>query len=197
MSILAEPLAKYRCRLGTRQTIPGEDVRILRTGDGGFLAACDCSAEPLAETHEQPHESKAHLSYIDGRKISADDWVALEDLADGWYDVDPSESVEGYSGTYQERRESFASRMREQAESPDVDPMFNSLDEQRRHEEAREVPCPDCGANAGRKCVRPGGHRVRKCHADRVESADLEDDVTESDRDEGTDSERQLMLSRF
>ncbi|WP_449289187.1 zinc finger domain-containing protein [Natrinema gari] len=53
-------------------------------------------------------------------------------------------------------------------------------DDQPDHAAARTVPCPSCGANPERKCKRPGGHRVRKCHAARVERAeDPEDEQTE------------------
>jgi len=41
---------------------------------------------------------------------------------------------------------------------------------------AREVARPSCGANAGRKCKRPSGHRVRKSHADRKTAVDTASD---------------------
>lgn len=163
-------LATYSCGFGAEHTIPGDDIRVLNTGDGDFLVACDCSSESLQETDARPHPSEDHFAFVDGREISAADWLALDALADGWYDADPWEPPEGYTGTREQRRQRVRENQRDRADAPvDKADTFSPDDVD---VEARTVPCPSCGADAGEKCQRPSEHTVKVSHDARIKAAE-------------------------
>jgi hypothetical protein len=185
-SIGVDPIVVYECKLGGRHAIPDPEVRLLKTGDGGFIAACDCSAEPLSETHESPHKSTDHMSNIYIGDPSPEEWLRLESHADTWYDVDPWEPPEGerFEGSRTTRRQQFKEKMGTIADEKAAN-TFNEDNVDRKHTLAREVECPvdDCEASPGSKCKRPSGHTVPTCHADRVKAA-REEGFIESDTDE-------------
>ncbi|PCR88618.1 zinc finger domain-containing protein [Natrinema ejinorense] len=161
----AGPIVTYECRLsGRTHTIPSDDVRVMKSGDGDFVVACACGDDSLAEADERPHPTPDQFVNIDANAPSPSEWLRLEDCANGWYAVDPWEPPEEYTGTRAQRRARVRERAKGLADGTSG-PIDGEHDEQ--DEAARKVPCPYCGASAGRKCQRPSGHRVRSCHAER------------------------------
>jgi hypothetical protein len=169
MSDELEPVAVYECPHDQTHALPGPEVRLLKVGDGGFIAACACGPEPLSAVDEPPHESVDHLVNIYVDDPSPAQWLRLEDATQGWYDSSTWESPDGYAGTYGQRRARFRRRVEEIATTSDG----RSLEPSETGQRARSVACPKCGATEGRKCKRPSGHRVRTPHAARVDA--LED----------------------
>jgi hypothetical protein len=174
-----DPVCIFECQLGERHRIPSPDIRVLKAGDGGFVVACDCSDEPLAKSHESPHESTDHFSNIYVEDPSPADWLRLEALADAWYDVEPWKPPEGYSGSRRTRRQRVREKMEAAADKQGQN-TFNEQNVEEKHQRARDVACPKCDASIGTKCCRPSGHEVRTCHAARIERA-REEGVLESD----------------
>ncbi|MDF9747871.1 zinc finger domain-containing protein [Natrinema salsiterrestre] len=142
-------------------------TRIMKTGDAGFVVACACGADTLEDADERPHETPDQFVNIDANAPSSTEWLRLEEAAEGWYAADPWTPPESYIGTRAQRRQRVRERVREIAD---------------------EVACPTCGANAGRKCQRPSGHRVRSAHADRVDAA-REAGILESEGDGESEEE--------
>jgi hypothetical protein len=127
-----------------------------------------------------------------GADPSPEEWVELEDAAEGWYDTTRWHSPEGYEGTHGQRRQQNREAIRDLADTDDgrdLEPSHQDL-------QARSVECPNCGAAEGRKCKRPSGHRVRKPHSDRVDAARaagvLDDSAGETDS-----PDRQESLQAF
>lgn len=169
MTAARSPIVTYECRIsGQEHAVPGPDVRIMMTGDAGFVIACDCSEESLDDADERPHPADDHLVNVYAADPSPEEWVALEDAADGWYDTTRWHSPEGYDGTRGQRRQQKREAIRELADTDDG----RALEETPADRQAREVECPSCGATEGRKCKRPSGHRVRKPHGERVQAAE-------------------------
>lgn len=168
---MAEVVVTYECPLaGESHAVPGPEVRVLRVGDGGFVIACDCASEPLANVDESPHPTTDHLVNVYADDPSPAQWLVLEDAADGWYDTTAWASPDGYDGTHGQRRARFRERVRELADDRGGgDAGGGSPDP--RDERVREVACPACDAAVGEKCQRPSGHRVREAHSDRVTAA--------------------------
>lgn len=192
---MSEPIVSFECPFGTEHDVPGDDVRVLRSGESHFLIACGCSPVPLAAAH-LPHEQvwrfldvdeNSHLAFVDGTVPSSSQWLTLDDLADGWYDDDPWRWLPEYNGTPETLRDEIREQVRDLADDTAAAESGGAsvVDEQ-----ARAVACPSCGVDADQKCERPGGHSVRKSHADRVERAREEgfvDDATESDETPSTE----------
>lgn len=165
-----DPVITYDCPIaGVEHAVPGPDVRIMRIGDGGFVIACDCGPEPLSEADETPHETVDHLVNIYARDPSPEEWVALEEAAEGWYDTTAFNTPpdDEFPGTHGQRRAALREQIQDIVESEDG----RDLDPSKEERLAKKVPCPYCGANAGRKCQRPSGHRIRKPHVDRIDAA--------------------------
>jgi len=76
--------------------VPGPDVRILKTGDGGFIVACGCGPESVDDAEESPHPITDHLVNIYAEDPSPAQWLTLEGAADGWYDTTAWDSPEGF-----------------------------------------------------------------------------------------------------
>lgn len=185
---MTEPsIVSYECKHRTQHRVPGDDVRVLKTGQAGFVLACDCAEEPLDETHEPPHPGDRHLANVYGKDPSPEEWLDLEEVADGWYDTDPWEPVDGKPGVWAQVRQRFREQVAEIADDR------GGIDGGETEEDvrARDVECPNCSANPGVKCQRPSGHTVRKCHADRIELAKAEG-VIDGDPETSTD---QLALA--
>jgi len=164
-----EVVLTYECPLaGAEHHVPGPDVRIMKIGDGGFVVACDCAAEPLTAADEQPHPTRDHLVNIYADGPSPRQWLVLENAANGWYNTTAWDCPEDYEGTHGQRRANFRERIEEIADANDRSKR-GGADE--TDVAARGVSCPDCGAGAGQKCQRPGGHRVRKSHRARKDAA--------------------------
>jgi hypothetical protein len=142
-------------------------------GATGFEVACTCGPEPLAEADEPPHDSVDHLASIHGTAPSPQEWLALENAREGWYDENPWRIVEGEGKTPLKLRGDIRDGMADLAADRDRRESGGADEADRR---AREVACPFCGADAGRKCKRPSGHRVRKSHADRKAAVDTAGD---------------------
>jgi len=142
-------------------------VRILKTGDGGFIVACGCGPESVDDAEESPHPITDHLVNIYAEDPSPAQWLTLEGAADGWYDTTAWDSPEGFEGVNGQRRARFREQIREIADTNDRNERGGATERDRR----RAGACPDCGAGAGAKCQRPSGHTVRKSHAERVEAA--------------------------
>jgi len=70
-------------------------VRILKTGDGGFIVACGCGPESVDDAEESPHPITDHLVNIYAEDPSPAQWLTLEGAADGWYDTTAWDSPEG------------------------------------------------------------------------------------------------------
>jgi hypothetical protein len=159
-------IVTYECPIaGNEHTIPGPDTRVLKIGDGGFVIACDCGPEPLAEADSKPHPTVDHLVNVYAGDPSPEQWVSLESLADDWLDTTRWHSPDGYEGTNGQRRADFREKVKEIADEPDGRDLEPSSEEKRAR---KNVDCPYCGAKAGRKCQRPSGHRIRTPHSDRV-----------------------------
>lgn len=160
----------YDCHVADAQhAVPGPDVRIMRIGDGGFVVACRCGPEDLVEADESPHPITDHLVNIYAQDPSPEQWLRLERNANGWYDTTrwDTPTDPAFDGTHGQRRANFREQIRELVDADDGRDLEPSPEE--RH--ARGVACPNCGASKGRKCQRPGGHRVRKPHAARLNAA--------------------------
>lgn len=167
-------IVTYGCPLsGRTHAIPSDEVRVMKDGDGDFVVACACGDQALENADEKPHPTPDQYVNIDANAPSPSEWLRLENCAEGWYAADPWTPPEGYTGTRAQRRQQVRERAKELADS--VPGEHDGFDPD-RHAAAREVPCPSCGANAGRKCKRPSGHRVRKCHADRLEHVEEDQD---------------------
>jgi hypothetical protein len=179
----------YECHLTDREhDVPGPDVRIMRIGDLGFVVACDCADEPLAEADEEPHPTVDHLVNIYWEGPSPEQWLTLEDHADGWYGTTAFETPESdkFDGTHGQRRQQFRDKVENVVGRNDG----RDLENTETQKQVRRVECPYCGASRGRKCQRPSGHRVRKNHADRRERAE-EEGVLDTD---GADAGDQASL---
>lgn len=162
------PIVTYECPFaGETHAVPSDDVRVLRVPDGGFVVACDCAPEPLADVDESPHPTTDHLVNIDGRDPSPEEWLALDTAADGWYDVSQWDVHEERAETYGEWWAWLRDEIETIADSNDGRDLEASDDDIA----ARQVACPDCDASPGRKCQRPSGHHVRTAHVDRRERA--------------------------
>lgn len=159
----ASVIVRYTCGFGTEHTIPGDDIRVLKVPDYGFVVACDCSSESLAEAHDPPHPTEGHLASIAGDAPTPEQWLALDDLSDGWYDTEPWIPLDEGKGKPFRRRQHCRDKISEDAD--------HGVDETSEDIQARSVPCPNCGASEGSKCERPSGHTVRNSHADRVQAA--------------------------
>jgi len=167
MSDYGDVIVTYECPIeGNPHCVPGPNVRVMKVGDAGFVIACNCSAEPLSEADEKPHPTVDHLVNVYGDGPSPEEWLRLDNASEGWYGTTRFDSPDGYPGTNGRRRERFREKVKNIADRmPQDDP------DKREKKQARKVECPACGANQGRKCQRPSGHRVQEPHADRVEAA--------------------------
>lgn len=197
-----DPIVTIECPFGTEHDVPGDDVRVLRSGESHFLIACDCSPVPLAAAH-LPHEhvwrfldvdENSHLGFVDGTAPSPSQWLALEELADGWYDDDPWRWVSEYNKTPQLLRDEMREQICELADDNETNASggADAVDEA-----AREVPCPSCNADAGQKCERPSGHSVRKAHTDRKDAARNEGVIESAAPDSGESQGEQTSIGRW
>lgn len=163
-------LPTVTCGFDEDHALNGPNVRVLRSGAGNFIVACTCSEEALSAAHEPEHPTDQHLGFLHGKHPSPEQWLALDELADGWYDEQPHVPVEDpeHTGTPAQLR----AEMREKIEDiADTRTASRSGGAGKEDVKARQVECPSCGVGEGQKCERPGGHSVRKCHADRKEAA--------------------------
>lgn len=195
---MSDPVVTYECPIaGNEHAVPGPDVRVLRVGDGGFVIACGCGPETLAESDEPPHSTVDHLVNIYRDDPSPEQWMRLERAADGWHDTSMWDSPEGYDETNGQRRAKFREKMEAVADHKskqnDTTRAKDGVD--RTDPQIRVVQCPDCGANEGQKCVRPSGHQVKRAHADRIEVA-KEAGVVEGNKRDEKDME-QTSLDRL
>lgn len=167
-----DPVVHYDCpAAGQTHAVPGESVRVLRTGDGGFVVACSCGEEPLEDVDEPSHPGVDHLVNVYADDPSPAEWLRLEEASDGWYDTMAWRSPDGYRGTNGQRR----ARFREQVEALVNKADGRDLEPSETQEQALAHECPYCGAASGRKCQRPSGHRVRTPHAARTDLVDTTD----------------------
>lgn len=160
----------YECPIaGVEHRLPGPDVRVMKIGDAGFVVACNCGPEALEDADEQPHPTEDHIVNVYGDDPSPEEWLELEDAADGWYETTRwHPAPEGFDGTLGKRRQEFRDKIREIADDNDENSRGGADETDRA---ARAVECPMCEAPTGQKCRRPSGHRVRKSHADRKDLA--------------------------
>lgn len=158
---------RYECRIsGESHAVPGDEVRILKHADGGFVVACGCGPERRVDADAPPHPTDDHLVNIYANDPSPGQWLTLDDAADGWYDATAFEMHPDYPGTYGAFRAMLRERAADLADDGDHGEPTN------REVAARNaVACPHCGAGTGSKCQRPGGHTVRTVHADRIATA--------------------------
>ena len=171
---MADPVITYECPIaGNKHAVPGPDVRVLRIGDGGFVVACGCGPESLAESDDPPHPTVDHLVNIYRDDPSPEQWMQLEQAADGWHDTSMWKIPEGYNGTNGQRRAKFREKMETIADHKsrqnDTTRAKDGID--RTDPQIRAVPCPSCEAAEKQKCIRPSGHQVKRAHADRIEAA--------------------------
>lgn len=171
-----DPVLVYACHVADAEhAVPGPDVRIMKTGDGGFVIACDCTEERLDDADEPPHPvaENAHLVNVYADDPSPSQWLVLEDAADGWYDATMWDAApEGFDGTLGKRRQELRDAIEQVADDNDRNSRGGADDLDRR---ARDVACPECGASVGVKCQRPSGHRVRKSHVARKDVVEQPD----------------------
>jgi len=90
----ASHIVTYTCGHDAEHTIPGDDVRVMAWGATGFEVACTCGPEPLVEADEPPHDSVDHIASVKGSDPSPEEWLALEDVRDGWFHENPWQLVE-------------------------------------------------------------------------------------------------------
>jgi hypothetical protein len=198
-----DSIVNFECPFGTEHTVPGDDVRVLRHGESHFYIACDCSPVPLEFAHH-PHElisrfcrqehilqfvnveEDSYLAFVDGTTPSPEQWLALEELAEGWYDDNPWRWLPEYNGTPETLREEMREQVREIADTNDKNSRGGASDEDRQ---ARAVSCPACGAEEGTKCQRPSGHDVRQSHSDRIQLA-IENDIIEKETNDPPSTEQ-------
>ncbi|MFT4920822.1 MAG: hypothetical protein ACI8XM_000013 [Haloarculaceae archaeon] len=179
----SDAVVSYDCpAAGQTHTVPGEDIRVLRVGDGGFVIACACSDEGLDVVDEPPHPSVDHLVNVYADDPSPEEWLRLEAAADGWHDTTAWTSPDGYPGTNGQRRAQF----REQVEALVDDVDGRDLEPSKTQKQALEYDCPSCGATSGRKCQRPSGHRVRTPHAARTDLVDDSEPCTDTEYEQAT-----------
>lgn len=181
-----DDLPRSECGFGVEHVLTGPDVRVMKSGENHFVIACNCSEEPLSEANERPHPTDKHLGTIEGAWPSPEQWVALDDLADGWYNEDEHLPIEDerWDGTPAQRRATKREKIEKLAKDSKTNASGGADEED---EQAREVPCPNCGANAGRKCKRPSGHHVRKAHSDRKEAAREAGEIGSDDPEAGAE----------
>lgn len=165
-----DAIVTYECGHGARHAVPSADVRVLRVGDGGFVVACTCGPEALDEVSSEPHESTDHFANIYAEAPSPEEWLRLEAVADGWYDVNPWEppAAEGVIGTHASRRERFRRKVEAHVDAANS---FDAARSDSENEAAKRVPCPQCGADVGASCERPSGWDTPEAHADRKVAA--------------------------
>jgi len=171
----AEQIITYTCGHGAEHAIPSDEVRVMAWGATGFEVACYCGPEPLAGADEPPHDSVDHIASIKGLDPSPEEWLALENVRDGWYDENPWRLIKSRGKTPMEMRASVREGIEDIADDNDRN-RRGGADE--TDTAARAVECPDCGAGEGEKCQRPSGHRVRRSHAGRKEAAGVAEEET-------------------
>jgi len=153
---MSDRVLTYECHVGdAAHDVPGPDVRILKTGDGGFIVACGCGPESVDDAEESPHPITDHLVNIYAEDPSPAQWLTLEGAADGWYDTTAWDSPEGFEGVNGQRRARFREQIREIADTNDRNERGGATERDRASPAG--VACPDCGAGAGAKCQRPSG----------------------------------------
>jgi len=117
---MSDRVLTYECHVGdAAHDVPGPDVRILKTGDGGFIVACGCGPESVDDAEESPHPITDHLVNIYAEDPSPAQWLTLEGAADGWYDTTAWDSPEGFEGVNGQRRARFREQIREIADTND------------------------------------------------------------------------------
>ena len=57
----------------------------------------------------------------------------------------------------------------------------------------KSIPCPKCGAEAGKSCVRPSGHRAHQLHTQRFLFAETMDKMAEGQAKRHTVAMQQLL----
>lgn len=108
------PMATYSCR-EREHRIPSDHVRVMKSGVG-FMAGCACGPEPLAEINQRPHQvGYGHVVLLGGVSLSPALWLALDELADGWYD-DPDTEPVGDGPTAREARREYRADMEAKAD---------------------------------------------------------------------------------
>lgn len=163
---MTEPMLSFECPLGGKHRIPGRsDLRVMKNGYLHFTIACDCGPEGLADADTEPHPTRDHLAFVEGDAPNADQWLRLDDLAEGWFHTNPHAPAPDKTGTWAQHR----AYCRELIEDDARHYTGDSFEPDSADRAARSVPCPNCGADAGAKCQRPSGHSVRKPHAGRTE----------------------------
>ena len=172
-----EQIITYTCGHGAEHAIPSDEVRVMAWGATGFEVACCCGPEPLADANEEPHEDESllHVASIRGDAPSPAEWLALEDVRDGWFHENPWRLIKSRGKTPMEMRASVHEGIEGIADDNDRS-RRGGADE--TDTAARGVECPDCGAGEGEKCQRPSGHRVRRSHAARKDAAGVTEEET-------------------
>lgn len=149
----------------------------------------------LSTATEPRHRTEQHIGFINGKWPTSEQWLALDDLTDGWYDERPHVPVDDpeHVGTPAQLRSGMREKIEDLADTQDSN---KSGGADREDEKARQVPCPSCGAGVGRKCQRPGGHRVRKSHVDRKDAA-REAGILESEQEEPETPGEQASIGQW
>jgi hypothetical protein len=175
------PVIRYECHIsGEPHEVPGDEVRIMKHADGGFVVACGCGPESVAEADAPPHPVDDHLANIYANDPTPGQWRTLEDAADGWYDATAFAMHPDYPGTYGAFRQMLRERAADLADDGD-----HGEPTDREVAARNAVGCPHCGAGTGSKCQRPGGHTVRTVHPDRIEAAVEAGDLDAQGESEG------------
>lgn len=83
----------YSCGHGRTHQIPSESVRLFKMGGAGFVAGCDCGAEPLDQVADLPHRLGPHVTLVGGKGLGPGLWLALEQVTDGWWGDDEGQTT--------------------------------------------------------------------------------------------------------
>ena len=100
-----EVIGSYTCGHGRTHQVPSEEVTIYKGGGAGFTAGCECGAGPIDEDSPGVFLDD-HITLIGGKNLDDRLWLALEEVASGWFLLSsPDEPPVGGGKPPRERRE--------------------------------------------------------------------------------------------
>lgn len=108
-------IAIYECGHGTAHRLPTDDVRILKMGVG-YIAYCTCGGHDVDDADEMPHLLGDHSVLVGGEDIGENLWLALDAVADGWWQSSPDDAGYGDKSSREKRQD-----LREQYKNPDAE----------------------------------------------------------------------------
>lgn len=98
-------LGTFECGHERTHRVPSERVRVF-IWSTGYVAYCECGGHDLDTAADLPHVLGDHVVLLGGENLDPDLWLALDELADGWW-TDPEGGTSFGKDSYRERREAF------------------------------------------------------------------------------------------